>query len=514
MHVIKPPTVCDRLLEASKFEYKTRHLIDGQIVQCDQRISIVAGYMSTEVCGLSPFLFMHKDDVRWVIVALRQSEYPKHFYPTDDITFSSSLSVYDYSSIGESCYRLLTPTGDFIYLKTRGCLDIDRDTNEVRSFVCLNTMISEEEGRKLIHEMKRKFAIMIQDGEFEEGDDTPGVDDPVHLERAVNRMISNLPNNHSDPDRANLSSPSDTYTSDDQESESGRSIRSPPVRRYVTPQPDSIKVSIGKTLKVVETATSSSSDRHSRSEKSLSPAIKSNNPEPIGLTQSSVSPANNARPTVLQKTENYRKSPTKHMIRAPHGHHRIQQQIEPVARGNSVIGVKSSMHHIVQIKDEPLEQRVPPLPTDEDYFEANFAQQRFSPANYSGSCGPRSIKHKPFDYMNHQLQSPTSTSSTTIKRLDGSNYLTAAYNNNNNEGGSPLADYGPMSMLKRKHTIEDIDSTTSPTFTMTGTTKRKMLSTSTPTNRLDPDEALMYLNADPLSAEQPGLLKSIDRTQK
>lgn len=77
VHVVKPPTVCDRLLEASKFEYKTRHLIDGQIVQCDQRISIVAGYMSTDVCGLSPFLFMHKDDVRWVIVALRQSKYPE-----------------------------------------------------------------------------------------------------------------------------------------------------------------------------------------------------------------------------------------------------------------------------------------------------------------------------------------------------------------------------------------------------------------------------------------------------
>lgn len=74
-HVVKPPTICDRLFEASKFEYKTRHLIDGRIVQCDQRISIVAGYMADEVCGSSPFTFMHKDDVRWVIVALRQSKY-------------------------------------------------------------------------------------------------------------------------------------------------------------------------------------------------------------------------------------------------------------------------------------------------------------------------------------------------------------------------------------------------------------------------------------------------------
>lgn len=72
--VIKTPSICERLFEATKFEYKTRHLIDGRIVQCDQRISIVAGYMADEVSGLSPFTFMHKDDVRWVMVALRQSK--------------------------------------------------------------------------------------------------------------------------------------------------------------------------------------------------------------------------------------------------------------------------------------------------------------------------------------------------------------------------------------------------------------------------------------------------------
>lgn len=71
--VIKPPSFCDRLIEETQYEYKTRHLIDGRIVTCDQRISIVAGYMTNEVTGLSPFSFIHKDDVRWVMVALRQS---------------------------------------------------------------------------------------------------------------------------------------------------------------------------------------------------------------------------------------------------------------------------------------------------------------------------------------------------------------------------------------------------------------------------------------------------------
>lgn len=108
-HIVKAPVIQSRVFEASKFEYKTRHLIDGRIVQCDQKISLVAGlysiifimcifqfeitkvppfcvfpslntfflsilgYMADEVCNLSAFTFMHRDDVRWVMVALRQS---------------------------------------------------------------------------------------------------------------------------------------------------------------------------------------------------------------------------------------------------------------------------------------------------------------------------------------------------------------------------------------------------------------------------------------------------------
>ena len=85
---MKVPSICDRLIEACKYEYKTRHLIDGRIVQCDQRISIVAGYLTDEVSGLSPFTFMHRDDVRWVIVALRQSELTGCW-----MFFFSSLSI-------------------------------------------------------------------------------------------------------------------------------------------------------------------------------------------------------------------------------------------------------------------------------------------------------------------------------------------------------------------------------------------------------------------------------------
>lgn len=35
--------------EPYQLEYRTRHLIDGSIIDCDQRIGLVAGYMKDEV---------------------------------------------------------------------------------------------------------------------------------------------------------------------------------------------------------------------------------------------------------------------------------------------------------------------------------------------------------------------------------------------------------------------------------------------------------------------------------
>lgn len=62
------------ILDANKSEYVTRHLVDGRIIYCDHRVSVVAGYMSEEVSGLNAFAFMHKDDLRWTMIGLRQSK--------------------------------------------------------------------------------------------------------------------------------------------------------------------------------------------------------------------------------------------------------------------------------------------------------------------------------------------------------------------------------------------------------------------------------------------------------
>lgn len=237
VRVLKVPTICDRLIEACKYEYKTRHLIDGRIVQCDHRISVVAGYMTNEVSGLSPFTFMHKDDVRWVIVALRQ--------------------MYDYNQPnGESCYRLMTRTGDFIYLKTRGYLEVDDSTKVVKSFVCINTLVSDDEGRRLVQEMKRKFSVIVDQKDLPDESDEPAVEDQQQIEQAVMNLITNFhPSNDEDELKAlpPAASPGGSSTAGD-----GLAI--------IAPRPNAVKLSILKSMKVVTIASKKMSTSSSSSD--------------------------------------------------------------------------------------------------------------------------------------------------------------------------------------------------------------------------------------------------------
>lgn len=76
------------------------------------------------------------------------------------------ISVYDKNRLfGESCYRLMTKNGQFIYMRTRGCLDVDQSTRAVTSFVCTNTVVPEREGKQLIKMMKKKFNLMVNNNE-------------------------------------------------------------------------------------------------------------------------------------------------------------------------------------------------------------------------------------------------------------------------------------------------------------------------------------------------------------
>ncbi|KAL1386814.1 hypothetical protein pipiens_020224, partial [Culex pipiens pipiens] len=259
VRVMKMPTICDRLIEACKYEYKTRHLIDGRIVQCDHRISVVAGYMTNEVSGLSPFTFMHKDDVRWVIVALRQ--------------------MYDYNQPnGESCYRLMTRTGDFIYLKTRGYLEVDDSTKVVKSFVCINTLVSDDEGRRLVQEMKRKFSVIVDQKDLPDESDEPAVENQQQIEQAVMNLITNFhPSNEEDVLRALPPAASPGRSS----GPTGDGLA------IIAPRPNAVKLSILKSMRVITIASKRVSTT-SCSETDGEPNITS------AITQ---------RPSVLQKME-------------------------------------------------------------------------------------------------------------------------------------------------------------------------------------------------------------------
>lgn len=75
--IVRPTSetfINESALESYRMEYRTRHSIDGEIIQCDSRIALVTGYMTHEVSGVNAMNFMHRDDVRWVIIALRESK--------------------------------------------------------------------------------------------------------------------------------------------------------------------------------------------------------------------------------------------------------------------------------------------------------------------------------------------------------------------------------------------------------------------------------------------------------
>lgn len=166
---------------------------------------------------------MHQDDVRWVIVALRQ--------------------MYDCNSdYGESCYRLLSRNGNFIYLNTKGYLEIDKGTNKVHSFVCVNTLLDEEEGKRKVQEMKNKFSIIINAKvPTNTMQDVPASQNPQQLEKIVLYLIENLQKR-----QTNSCVVDEIHTEDDVK----RHTNTPPLA-LVPPEPASVKNSISKSVSVV-----------------------------------------------------------------------------------------------------------------------------------------------------------------------------------------------------------------------------------------------------------------------
>lgn len=101
--------------------------------------------------------------------------------------------VYDCNnSYGESTYRLFTRNGKIIYLQSKGFLEIDKETNKVHSFVCVNTLLDDEEGKRRVQDMKKKFSVIINTRIPQSTVDVPASEHPAQLEKAVLCLIQNL----------------------------------------------------------------------------------------------------------------------------------------------------------------------------------------------------------------------------------------------------------------------------------------------------------------------------------
>ncbi|XP_025202262.1 aryl hydrocarbon receptor nuclear translocator-like protein 2 isoform X2 [Melanaphis sacchari] len=177
------------MLEATREEYITRHQIDGRIIYVDHRISIVSGFMPQEVSGQLAFKYMHRDDVRWVMIALRQMYFKGQ-------------------SFGSSCYRLLSKNGEFVYMRTHGFLQLNPNEDTIESFICVNTLVPPEQGKREIIEMKKRFTPLIvaasepgiaaiTNNQFMEKESTVTLEDVTEdlktLDKVVEQMIQNIP---------------------------------------------------------------------------------------------------------------------------------------------------------------------------------------------------------------------------------------------------------------------------------------------------------------------------------
>ncbi|XP_015367926.1 PREDICTED: circadian locomoter output cycles protein kaput-like isoform X2 [Diuraphis noxia] len=177
------------MLEATGEEYITRHQIDGRIIYVDHRISIVSGFMPQEVSGQLAFKYMHKDDVRWVMIALRQMYFKGQ-------------------SFGSSCYRLLSKNGEFVYMRTHGFLQLNPNEDTIESFICVNTLVPPEQGKREIIEMKKRFTPLIvaasepgiaaiTNNQFMEKESSVTLEDVTEdlktLDKVVEQMIINIP---------------------------------------------------------------------------------------------------------------------------------------------------------------------------------------------------------------------------------------------------------------------------------------------------------------------------------
>jgi len=76
---------------------------------------------------------------------------------------------------GTSTYRLLNKSGDFIFLRTHGHLEYDKETNKPVSFICINTLLTDDEGWKGLEIMKKRFSAKVKQEAIMPGEEAENV---------------------------------------------------------------------------------------------------------------------------------------------------------------------------------------------------------------------------------------------------------------------------------------------------------------------------------------------------
>jgi hypothetical protein len=149
----------------------------------------------------------------------------------------------------------MTRTGQFIYLKTRGYLEVDNVSNKAHSFVCINSLVSEDEGKKLVREMKKNFSVLVNStSDLAIESDVPTVENPHEIERAIMNLITNLQPVESEVAETVDLKPEVAIPKPDLDDDSSqpRTTKSPPLL-IIAPSTSTIKTTISKSMAIVET---------------------------------------------------------------------------------------------------------------------------------------------------------------------------------------------------------------------------------------------------------------------
>lgn len=176
----------------------------------------------------------------------------------------------------------------------------------MHSFVCINTLVSEEEGKRMVSEMKRKFSIIIDpDATIAEGDsEDMSVENPVQIERAIMNLITNLESSGG-PGSSGASSSGSSVSSgypailpSTSKSHESSESRSRPQLAIIAPQPSTIKPSVTKTMEVIS-GKKAAPISESESEDDDDSLVANNSPID---TTTAVVDRNSFRPSVVHRT--------------------------------------------------------------------------------------------------------------------------------------------------------------------------------------------------------------------